>query len=117
MDSNTNHSSAPSKSVLMGISFVAGAGIVLMIVALGVGAIQGTESDTGTFHLAIALGLLALIGGIIAWVGYVQPQKHFDDINVAQYHGHHHDPIPADTSAIVPHDDTPIAVETHSATH
>lgn len=68
---------------------LAGLGIVLMIVALGVGVI---EPDAHSEAIAILFigGLCAFIIGGIAWVGVVQPQANFDDINQPLNAAPHH---------------------------
>lgn len=83
-----------------GLSMIAGTGVTLMIIAGGVGVLQGDDANTGAIGVLFAAGLLLLIAGSIAWFGVVQPHKHFDDINQPleddHAHGHAHD------SAIVP---------------
>lgn len=76
----------------LSLAMVAGGGVVLMMVALAIGVING-ESAGNAVGLLFGIGLLALIVGAAAWVGVVQPHKHFDDINVpaADDHGHGHE--------------------------
>jgi H+/gluconate symporter-like permease len=85
---STNHS-----PIVLGVSMVAGLGVTLMIIALGVGVIQGAEASSSTIGLLFAAGLVLFILGAVAWFAVVQPQKHFDDINKPaedEHHGHGH---------------------------
>jgi hypothetical protein len=76
------------------LAMVAGTGVVLMIVALGVGVIGGEDAGSAP-GILFGAGFLAMIVGSVAWYGVVQPHKHFDDINVplddGHGHGHGHD--------------------------
>jgi hypothetical protein len=75
------------------VSLVAGLGVTLMIVALGVGVIQSETSDNNSIGMLFAAGLILFVLGSAAWYGVVQPQKHFDDINLPaedEHHGHAH---------------------------
>lgn len=113
-------------SITMGFALLAGAGVTLMIVALGIGVIQGTAADGGLIGLLFGGGLLALLAGAIAWYGVVRPDTHFDDINVPldTGHGHGHDEH-ADEHALVPVDAAvevdahghPVNLGTHAPTH
>jgi hypothetical protein len=83
---STNHS-----PIVWLVSLVAGLGVTLMIIALGVGVIQGEGSESKSIGLLFAAGLVLFILGAGAWYGVVQPQKHFDDINIPaedEHHGH-----------------------------
>ncbi len=81
----------------LGFSFLAGLGIVMMIIALGIGVIGGnTEAAAEQSSLITVLfagGLMFFITGGVAWVAVVQPFRNFDDINIpeADDHGHGHD--------------------------
>jgi hypothetical protein len=79
-------------SLTLGLAMLAGSGMVLTIVAMGIGAIYG-ESAGGWVGILFGIGVMALLSGAVAWFGVVQPQKHFDDINVPAEddHGHGHD--------------------------
>ena len=73
------------------VSLVAGLGITLMMVALGVGVIQGEAADSSAIGLLFAAGLVLFILGAGSWFAVVQPQRHFDDINKPvedEHHGH-----------------------------
>jgi ABC-type nickel/cobalt efflux system permease component RcnA len=78
--------------LILGVAMVAGLGVVLMIVALGVGVIQGLEANTGAIELLLAGGLVLFLLGAGVWFAITQPQKHFDDINqpldADPHHGH-----------------------------
>jgi len=74
------------------LAFVSGIGLTLMMVALGIGVIEGNAANDSLITGLFVGGLLALITGLLAWFFYAQPHKHFDDINEPHYHGHdHHD--------------------------
>ena len=86
--------------ITLGFSFLAGLGIVLMIIALGVGVIGGnteaTANNSSLITLLFVAGLLFFIAGAVAWVSVTQPFRNFDNINVPADdpgHGHedHHD--------------------------
>lgn len=81
----------PSKQLQIGLAFIAGIGLTLMVVVAGI-AVVGPAMDSSTLGLVFAVGAAMLITGIIAWFAVTRPDTHFDDINVAMYHGHdHHD--------------------------
>ncbi|MFN8376128.1 MAG: hypothetical protein U0694_25050 [Anaerolineae bacterium] len=65
--------------VTMGLAMVAGLGLTFMVVALGVGTIQGAEADANAIGLFFAAGLGLLVTGIVGWFAVLQPQKHFDE--------------------------------------
>ncbi|MBZ0293076.1 MAG: hypothetical protein K8L99_10980 [Anaerolineae bacterium] len=96
---------AHKNSLAVGLSFCAGIGLIFMILAAALGVIQGEAADSSTLGILFAFGIGMLATGIIAWFAVVQPQKHFDDINVAQYTGHeeHHDDAHEEEHAIVEH--------------
>ncbi len=85
---STNHS-----PIVWLVSLVAGLGVTLMMIALGVGVIQSESSDNNTVGMLFAAGVILFVLGSVAWYGVVQPQKHFDDINIPaedEHHGHDH---------------------------
>lgn len=88
-------------SVIMGLAFCAGIGLVLMVIALGIGAVQGSEANLTTVNLTFAGGLVLLVAGSIGWFAIVQPQRHFDDINQPAEDEHHGHTAHADDHAIV----------------
>jgi hypothetical protein len=81
----------PSRAVRLGLAFIAGAGLTLMIIAAGFGVITGENVDSASLGLFFAVGFAMLATGIIAWFAVVRPDTHFDDINQPMYHGHHDD--------------------------
>lgn len=83
--------SRASQSVVVGLAFVAGAGLTLMVIVAGVGAVQADSASPETLGLAFALGVALLVGGIGGWLAVVRPFTHFDDINVPAPDEHHHD--------------------------
>ena len=95
-----------SQAVSLALAFCGGVGITMMMIAAGIGVVQGTAADSSAIGLAFIAGLALLIVGVVAWFAVVQPQKHFDDINVPQYHGHdehHDDAAHSEDHAIVEH--------------
>ncbi|MCU0511733.1 MAG: AtpZ/AtpI family protein [Anaerolineae bacterium] len=85
-----------------GLAMAGGLGITLIVVGLALGVLDATLNSS-TIGLLILTGFAFLVGAIAAWFGVVQPQKHFDDINVPKYHGHaHHEPA-ADDAAPAQH--------------
>ena len=60
-----------------------------MMIALGIGVIQGTAADGNAIGLFFAGGLVLFILGAGGWFAVVQPQKHFDDISQPMDTGHH----------------------------
>lgn len=95
-----NHSPA-----VLGMSMIAGLGVTLLVVALGIGVIQGTAADSNTIGVTFAVGIGLFIFGAGGWYALTQPQRHFDDINVPLDDGHHGHDAHADEHAIVPVDD------------
>lgn len=91
----------PVSGISLGLSFIGGAGLILMIVVAGFGVVAGESADTAFATLLFGAGAAAMISAIVAWFAIVQPHKHFDDINVPLEAEPHHD----DEHAIVPHDD------------
>jgi hypothetical protein len=73
----------------LGVSLVAGLGVVLMIIALGVGVLQTAGSSTDAVGQLFAAGLVLFILGVVSWFAVVQPQKHFDDISKPAEDDHH----------------------------
>lgn len=105
----TEHGHPSSRPLTFGLALTAGAGLILMILALAFGVVQGEAADGTIIGLTFAAGLALLIVGIGGWVAVVQPFEHFDDINVPQYTGHHdaHHELPSgeeEEHAIIPHE-------------
>jgi ABC-type nickel/cobalt efflux system permease component RcnA len=83
---------SPNGSLLaLGLSMVAGLGVVSMIVALAVGVVQGSAADGNAIGTLFAAGLILFILGAGGWFAVVQPQKHFDDISKPMDTGHGHE--------------------------
>lgn len=96
-------------SLTLSLSFVAGIGLTIMIVALGWGVVDG-NANGDIVGLLVAGGALTLITGIIGWAGLVRPWENFDNINEAHYHGHaHHDDAHHDEE----HDDSTPVTDAH----
>jgi hypothetical protein len=81
---STNHS-----PIVLGVSLVAGVGLTGMIVALGIGVLQGAGADNSSVGMLFAAGLVLFILGVVSWFAVVQPQKHFDDIDKPAEDDHH----------------------------
>lgn len=92
-----------SNPLTFGLALTTGIGVVLMIVALGVGVVQGDAADSRAVGFAVLTGFVLLLVGFIGWLVVVRPFDHFDDINVPKDtgHGHEHD---THETAIVAHD-------------
>jgi hypothetical protein len=82
---------AVSQNVLYGLAMVGGLGLTLMIVAAGIGVLNLEDLDGGLISLFVALGFGLLVASIGGWAIATRPFENFDDITVAQYHGHHHE--------------------------
>ncbi|MEZ4666809.1 MAG: hypothetical protein R3E39_02615 [Anaerolineae bacterium] len=91
-----NHSPA-----VLGMSMIAGLGVILVVTALAVGVIQGTSADGNAIGLLFAVGVGLFVFGAGGWYALTQPQRHFDDINVPLDDGHGH-AAHSDEHAIVP---------------
>lgn len=97
----------PVSGISLGLAFIGGAGLTLMMVVAGFGVVAGESADTTLATLLFLAGAAALISAIVAWFAIVQPHKHFDDINIPLEEEHHHGD--EDEHAIVPHDEhTPV---------
>ena len=96
MNIRTKHTNNP---LTFGLALAAGIGVILMILALAVGVIQGETADANALGLVIAGGLILLIVGVGGWVGVVQPYRNFDDINQPKDTGHHAHAAPSADAA------------------
>lgn len=74
-----------------GMALTGGIGLVLMMVALGMGVVQGEGSSTETVGLLFLGGLALLIIGVGAWIAVTRPFAHFDDITQPKDTGHGHE--------------------------
>lgn len=103
----TADTSQPSQSTVLLLALTAGAGLVLMMLALAIGVVQGEAADATTVGLTFAGGLALLVFGIAGWLATVQPFKHFDDINEPHYTGHHDHAAHEEheETAIIPHEE------------
>lgn len=91
------------QSLPLGLSFVAGLGMTVMIVVLALGVIQGVDADGQALGIGFFSGLVLFVAGVAGWMAVVRPHTHFDNIEVARYHGHHHD-AHSEEHAIVAHE-------------
>lgn len=69
---------------------IGGLGLTLIVISLGFGVVGGEDANSNLVGLGVLSGALILLTAIIAWLGVVQPHKHFDDINqpLEDDHGH-----------------------------
>lgn len=102
-----NHSPA-----VLGMSMIAGLGLILIIIALGIGVIQGSAADSNTVAVTFVSGIGLFLIGAVGWFGLTQPQRHFDDISKPlEDDSHGHSTAHSDEHAIVP------AAESHPVVH
>ena len=80
----------PKKPLNVWLSIIGGIGLTLMMIAMGVGVVQGATTNSNILGAVFWTGLIMLIGATIGWFGVSQPYKYIDDINQPQYTGHHH---------------------------
>jgi hypothetical protein len=73
---------------------LAGAGVILMILAPAFGVLLDEQADSRVLTLVFTLGLALFICGFGGWMAVVRPFTHFDDINepLAEAHSHGHHP-------------------------
>lgn len=98
-----------SNPLTLGLALISGTGLILMIVALGIGVAVADVSAEMLGGLVL-LGAMALVFGIVGWAIAVRPSAHFDDINVPKdIHTHEEDHdahgaiVVADSTAVEPH--------------
>ena len=72
------------------LAYVIGGGIVLIIAALFLYALEVLD-DTYPLSLLI-VGLALLVVGVIAWLYLLRPWQKFDDLQTPHYTGHHEEP-------------------------
>ncbi|MDX2160443.1 MAG: hypothetical protein SF162_03865 [bacterium] len=78
-----------AKPFSFGLAMAGGIGIVLMILALGVGVVQ-PDANSYVIGMVFVIGLAMMVTGIGAWIFTARPFDHFDDINqpLEDDHGH-----------------------------
>lgn len=98
-----------SNPLTLGLALIGGTGLILMVVALGIG-VAVPDADAATTGGLLLFGAMALVSGIVGWAIVVRPSAHFDDINVPKdihVHTEDHDThdaiVVADTTAVEPH--------------
>ncbi len=77
----------PNTNLVAGLAMAGGLGILLILIGFIAGVFD-PNMNSGIIGLTVLAGILCLIGAIVTWAAVVRPFDHFDDINVAQYHGH-----------------------------
>lgn len=85
---NTNET--PNPAILSLLAMIGGLGILLMVLAAGIGVVW-ENADSSLIALFVMAGAGLLIAAIGGWAIVVRPFQNFDDITVPNYHGHHHD--------------------------
>lgn len=97
----------------LGLSFIAGGGVILMVIAAIGGVMQGADANQDVINILFGGGVAMLIAGAAGWAGVTRPWENFDDISQPLddgHHGHHDDEAHDDES-----DDTPALPEATSA--
>ncbi len=67
-------------STSIAFAFVAGAGVILMMMAGAIGVIQGDNADNSLLGLLFMAGVAALIVGGIGWTALVRPWEAFPSV-------------------------------------
>lgn len=84
------------------LSMLGGLGLTVIIVGLIIGVVD-PAGNSSAIGLLVLTGFACLLGAILGWIAVGQPHKHFDDINVPQYHGDHHEAHHDDHSQAAQH--------------
>lgn len=88
--SNETTETNNNDQLLTWIAMIGGVGITLIVVVLAIGVVNPNASG-GAVGMGVLVGFALIATSVGAWVIIEQPHKDFDDINVPQYHGHHHE--------------------------
>lgn len=105
---NNKHTGNP---LIFGLAMTAGIGVILMILALAFGVLQGETADGRTIGLVLAAGFALFLLGSVAWALVTRPFDHFDDINQPLDTGYGHGHAAPSTALAVHDTDTEHAVE------
>ena len=68
-------------------AFVIGGGMLLVMLALGLNAIQGA-GNSNALSVILPIGGLLTIGGTIGWLAQFRPWRKYDDLTTPLYTGH-----------------------------
>lgn len=68
-------------------AFVIGGGLLLVMLALGLNAIQG-PGNSNALSVILPIGGLLAIGGTIGWLAQFRPWRKYDDLSTPLYTGH-----------------------------
>ncbi len=68
-------------------AFVAGGGLLLIILAFGLAAMRGSDNG-GALNGMLLIGALLLVGGTIGWLVQFRPWTKFDDWSTPLFTGH-----------------------------
>lgn len=71
------------------LAFLIGLGLLLMILAGGIGATLGDNANEALYGMLFILGLVTFLAGVGLWLAFARPWEQFDDINVPKDSGHH----------------------------
>ena len=70
-----------NQHIVITLAMVGGLGFTLIVLALGIGVVQGEVANNQIINGLFFGGILLMIASTIAWTSIVQPHRHFDDIN------------------------------------
>jgi len=107
-DSTENVDGLPDhgqNATTLGLSFVSGTGVILMVFAAIAGVMQGTAANQDLISVMFGGGVAMLIAGAIGWAGVTRPWENFDDISQPLddgHHGHHDDDDHSDAGEDAP---------------
>jgi hypothetical protein len=73
----------------LALAFLIGFGLLLMMLAGGLGTAFYDAANASLYSLIFFLGLAAFIAGVVLWFAFIRPWEQFDDINVPMDTGHH----------------------------
>lgn len=68
-------------------AFVIGGGLLLIMLALGLNAMQGA-SNSNALSVILPIGALLAIGGTTGWLVQFRPWRKYDDLTTPLYTGH-----------------------------
>ncbi len=88
-------------------AFVIGGGLLLIMLALGLNAMQGA-GNSNALSVILPIGGLLAVGGTIGWLAQFRPWRKYDDLTTPFYTGH------AGHDAHEAHEEHTAQEETHS---
>jgi hypothetical protein len=90
-------------------AFVAGTGVILLILVGAIGVIQGSAADSDVMGLLFVAGIALLVVGGLTWAGIVRPWEEFPSVTEGFYEtavvasSHHDDDHAEDAHATDAH--------------